>query len=57
MCVPGFEVQGVLLQLCSGVGVAVLITGEEALEDFLESPVSSGFSSGILHFPLMCSNS
>lgn len=56
-CVPGLEVQGVLLQLGSGVGVSVFMTGEEALEDFLESTVTSGFSSGMLHFPLMCSNS
>ncbi len=56
-CLPGLEVHGVLLLLISGVGVSVLIAGEEALEDFLESTVISGFSSGMLHFPLMCSNS
>lgn len=55
--VPGLEVHGVLLQLSSGVGVSVLMAGEEALEDFLESTVISGFSSGMLHLPLMCSNS
>lgn len=54
---PGLEVQGVLLQLGSGVGVEVLMAGEEAREDFLESALISGFSSGMLHLPLMCSNS
>lgn len=65
---PGFEVQGVLseVQLGSGVGVAVFMVppGEEALEeeDTLTSGLRasgfiSGFSSGRLHRPLMCSNS
>lgn len=54
---PGLEVQGVVVQLGSGVGVAVLRAGEEARDERLESALASGISSGRLQRPLMCSNS
>lgn len=55
--IPGLEVQGVLVQLGSGVVVEVLIVGDDAREDFLESALGSGINSGMLQRPLICSNS
>lgn len=54
---PGLEVHGVLVQLGSGVVVEVLMVGDEAREDFLESALGSGINSGMLQRPLICSNS
>lgn len=46
-----------LVQLGSGVVVEVLMVGDEARDDFLESALGSGISSGMLQRPLICSNS
>lgn len=55
--IPGLDVQGVLVREGSGVVVLVFTVGEDALEDSLESKLGSGISSGMLHRPLICSNS